>query len=264
MNNRVICRACNSNNIVGNEMSISPFVADRMFDGKNFSKVYECLDCNLLWLNVEPTDKQLSKYYDDYWGQTYIAHRESYEPGLRERHSHLLKPRGLSKLVEDLVLEYLNPKNILDIGGGTGIETAFRLQKPIDIFEVAEMPVSDGCVRVDKISKKYDLVILSHVLEHVPSPQSLLSFAISACSDNSLVYIEIPDEANNYGSPPRLNNVLEKRKYWHEHLQFYDDRSINALIESCGGQIVKIKHIDWAGGSIIQVLAYPNNKKYIS
>jgi hypothetical protein len=74
-----------------------------MLDGVDAALMYECLACGLLYLGIEPSTDQLAHYYSDYWLEDYVVHRELHEPGLRQRHAHLLSERGSKQRVEDFI-----------------------------------------------------------------------------------------------------------------------------------------------------------------
>jgi len=245
------CRACSSTSINTLPTSIAPFVAERLLDGLTTAEMHECKICGLLWVSVTPTDEQLGRYYNNYWQDEYITHREKHEPGLKERHPYLLKPRGLVHDTETFI--NYQPTRVLDIGGGSGIETPFRCAASVDIIDVAHRSPAPGIRYVTQPGGEYDLVVLAHILEHVPNPQTILSYARDASM--KCVYIEVPDEASTYGSKPRLQNVATARIAWHEHLNYYDATSIIALITECSMRTIKLERFEWSGGPILRVLA---------
>jgi SAM-dependent methyltransferase len=252
----VKCRGCCSLNINSSKTDIAPFIVERMLGKKNNPNSIECLSCGLLWVDIEPTEKQLSRYYENYWQEEYIGHREKHEPGLRERHAHLLQPRGMRKNVEDFINGPI-PNTVLDIGGGDGTETPYVGRSTVHILDVAPRRSIENIEHVDSIKQKYNLVVLAHTLEHVPDPRNILNFALSACKDDGYIYIEVPDEASLYGTRPRLDNLNKKRKQWHEHLNYYDPCSLTVLVSSCGIDIIKLEQFSWTGGPIIRMLGRP-------
>lgn len=246
------CRACGFDDIQTVMGKIAPFVAERMLDGQTQALVCECMMCGLLWIDVEPTDEQMEKHYRGYFDEDYIAQREKYEPGFRQKWLSAGN-RNEDKYIEQfLTLHTGVPKTILDLGGGRGEETPFRGQSPIDILDVAMTDLLPGCNRVEKIEKKYDLVVLCHILEHVPDPHKLLNDALDSCNDDGFVYIEVPNEAEQYGIYPRLDRVMKERGAWHEHINYFDAISLEALVSGCEARMYDLEIRTWDNGQFIQ------------
>lgn len=248
----VRCRACLSKYNKFAVGKIAPFVSERMMHGKQLEFVYECLSCGLLWMNLEPTDEDMARHYNNYFDTEYIKHRVSHEPGFMDKWC-FDKGRNDDKYIEEFLLPIIGiPDSILDFGGGNGSETPFVGKSHVDILDVAMTPLIDGCTRVETIDRQYDLVILCHILEHVPDPIGLLKQALDA--SNRYVYIEVPDEASLYGQRPRLASVMKYRQYWHEHMQYFDDTSLSFLVHTAGGTIVNLGYHVWYGGQFMKVL----------
>lgn len=72
--------------------------------------------------------------------------------------------------------------------------------------------------------KRFDLVILSHVLEHVEYPRRLI---LGAARVAKTVFVEVPLE-DNWRMP--RNFVFDRVG----HINFYNPRTIRSLIQSCG------------------------------
>ena len=99
---------------------------------------------------------------------------------------------------------------------------------------------------VRKISKsfasqnEYDLVVCSNLLEHVPYPQSVLAEIKFVMSRNSVLYIEVPlekiVEENNLNQ-----ELLSKKRHWHEHINFFSQRSLEELIANVGMHILSFR-----------------------
>lgn len=248
----VRCRACLSDHINFSIGKIAPFISERMMHGQQSELIYECMSCGLLCMNLNPTDEDMARHYRNYFDTEYIEHRIIHEPEFLSKWC-FDKARNHDKYIEEFLLPYTGiPQSILDFGGGNGSETPFIGKTHIDILDVAMTPLIDGCSRVDTINRKYDLVVLCHILEHVPNPIALLKRALTA--SNKYVYIEVPDEANLYGERPRLASVRKNRGYWHEHMQYFDATSLSFLIDTAGGTVRSLAYHTWEGGKFIKVL----------
>ena len=88
--------------------------------------------------------------------------------------------------------------------------------------------------------ERYDLVVLSHVLEHVEDPGRILCDALDI---GELVLVEVPLEGSFLGNlraavrrrstgAPRRNNPAG-------HIQYFGYRDIRALVHSSGGDILR-------------------------
>jgi SAM-dependent methyltransferase len=103
------------------------------------------------------------------------------------------------------------------------IEAARRrsYESPVEfsVFDGRKIPSEDGA---------YDLAILSHVLEHVADPRSLLQEAARVASR---VVIEVPLELH----------LRTRRFRWDDtgHINVFNRRSIRYLVEGCGLNITR-------------------------
>ncbi len=97
-------------------------------------------------------------------------------------------------------------------------ERAIPGARRIEAFDGADVPAEDGA---------YDLAVLSHVLEHVPEPMSLLREAARVAP---AVLVEVPLEDNR--SARREEKRAEAARIG--HVQFFDRAAVHALIRVAG------------------------------
>ena len=144
----------------------------------------------------------------------------------------------------------LRPRTLVEIGCGDGALLAelgarglapaldgFELSPPaaeiarersvpgarrIEAFDGEEVPAEDGA---------YDLAILSHVLEHVPEPMSLLREAARVAT---AVLVEVPLEDNR--SARREEKRAEAARIG--HIQFFDRAAVHSLVRVAGLGVV--------------------------
>jgi SAM-dependent methyltransferase len=87
----------------------------------------------------------------------------------------------------------------VDVGGDEGqffpdIETDRRIV--VDVSNRQLLPGVERMASLDELGAgRADLVILAHVLEHLPSPPETLAEIRNALSDQGLLYVEVPHDA---------------------------------------------------------------------
>jgi SAM-dependent methyltransferase len=211
-----------------------------------------CDACGHLFLDIRFTEEEMARLYDDYRGEAYTALREQYEPGYRARNQRLNNGTDYVGEVEKFLEPHLEfPAAVLDWGGDTGINTPFQGRGSlIHIFDISgKTPAHQfRCVGLSEArSTHYDLIVCSHVLEHVPFPLALLADINTVLHPDTLLYIEVPYE--DLMRKRRLEPQLRKR-HWHEHINFFSEESLAVLLEQAGLHIVATRTLEaFAGGS---------------
>jgi SAM-dependent methyltransferase len=146
----------------------------------------------------------------------------------------------------------LAPASILEIGAGEGSvlqrlsELAFgqRLYaaeisaSAVELIRQREIPRLVECTRFDGYripyaDRQFDLVILSHVIEHVENPRLLL---YEASRLGNRVLVEVPTEDNlaaewTMGQNYRPDGV--------GHINFFSPRTIRLLLQTCELTVLK-------------------------
>lgn len=263
------CVCCGSKNLKSSPAVLMPFVAHRTFGwepvvideswglttikaGNAYSicKSLYCNDCGFLFLDIRFSESELSNLYRDYRGEEYNALRESYEPGYTERNDSLNAGIGYVGDIEKFLQPHLNlPITILDWGGDTGKNTPFKNKnKTFDIYDISNKDVIDGARIVTKNeaqSKKYKLVVCSNVLEHVPYPSALLADITKTMVKESVLYIEVPLESIVLSNNCDLHLL---KKHWHEHINFYSEKSLRLLVKNVGLEVIDLKRLQATDG----------------
>ncbi len=265
------CICCSSEDLSRSPAILMPFVAKRVFgwepveitddwglrdikSGMAYAlcNSVQCGHCGLLFLDIRFTDEEMSRLYTGYREDEYTNLRDRYETGYKER-SVIIESGATHMLeVERFLVSHVPPRpKILDWGGDTGCNTPFKASAEIfHIFEISEKATIAGAVRVGGAtinSMHYDLIVLSHVLEHLPWPAQTLAQIASIMDDETLLYIETP-----YEDLVRLNasitDLYMRKKYWHEHINFFTPESLKALLNCCGMQVEEMRVIEADGG----------------
>jgi hypothetical protein len=243
-----------------------PFVADRVFGWKPVEITDEwglttisrgmayalcnslqCRDCGHLFLDVRFSDSEMSKLYAGYRDEDYTRLREEYEPGYTERNTGLKAELDYLALIEGFLLPFLPLRPaVLDWGGDTGNNTPFKNSCSIhDVYEISDkelIPTAKRVTREEAQNKHYDLVVCCNVLEHTPYPRDLVLEIRKSMTKDTVLYVEVPHEAL-IRTAPALKGLHEKKKHWHEHINFYTRTSLSLLIQSCDLEILAMKEL---------------------
>ena len=143
----------------------------------------------------------------------------------------------------DFVAKYRNPKNVLEIGcGAGGILAVFKenganvtgLDFDDDYLNEArnhDINVIKGSTEVLDIDQKFDVIILSHLLEHIVNPHDFLQDVKRFLSKDGLIYIEVPS-INSVRDGAFHYDLL---RYWQNaHTIHFTTKSLSLLCKSVG------------------------------
>jgi SAM-dependent methyltransferase len=220
----------------------------------------QCQACGLLFLDIRFSDAEMAALYAGYRGSDYTAQREGFEPGYAAINAAILANIPDTAPAEAFLAAHVKPSpRVLDWGGDTGDNTPFRATAAaVDIFDISDQPVAAGARRVSRAQLEtahYDLVVLSHVLEHVPEPEVVVREAAAALDSNATLYIEVPYEAL-IAAAPNAHDLAPRKKYWHEHVNFFTETAMRALFAQCELQIVALETRPFQSlASITQVMS---------
>lgn len=261
------CACCGSSELERSPAILMPFVAHRVFGwvpvevtaawglrdlalGHAYAvcNTLHCVACGLIFLDLRFDSEELGRLYQDYRGEEYTLLRDRYEPGYASRNQQLLRGGDYVAQVENLLVPLLPaPQRVLDWGGDSGVNTPFRgrLVKH-HVLDISNRPLVKGAQRVDAREARehhYQLVVLSQVLEHVPEPLALLYEVAGVLAADSLLYIEVPFE----GLVQQITTGLagwEDKRHWHEHINFYAETSLRALVVRAGLEVVSLGNLE--------------------
>jgi len=187
-----------------------------------------CPSCGLVQMNPRPDAGELDRFYaseyrvaqHDEDGQTSAGHQEARADNIR-------------------AIAGLQPRRHLDVGCSTGIllaafgapeqvgiepgeqHRALALDAGIEVHETLEALAATE-------PEPFDLITISHVLEHVPDPIAFLTTASSVLADEGRIVIEVP---NLYGS----------RSYEVAHLLCFTLASLTTTLGAAGLDVERSK-----------------------
>lgn len=265
------CVCCGSKSLKKSPAVLMPFIAHRAFGWEpavideswglktiKLGNAYTvcntlfCNECGFLFLDIRFSNYELESLYIGYREKEYTELRDRYEPGYIIRNKGLLS--GISYLddVEAFLKPMLNfPTRILDWGGDTGKNTPFKKNQCLfHIYDISNITPIQGAESVTKekaYNTDYDVIICSNVLEHVPYPSELLIEMKLAMRKNTILYLEMPYEEIMRVAKDD-STIMTKKKHWHEHINFFSEKSIRNLIQLCGLKVVALRDLNAQGG----------------
>ncbi len=169
-----------------------------------------CTGCGLTFMDPMPTQGWYDELYEsDYWKTRIQEVDDERETRRRLRKEHL---RAVSYL-RALQAESALPRDgvLLEVGCGTGGAaatlahelgwTAFGIEPDFASREVAASlgvhSEEASLASLAEQGREFDLVLLSHVLEHVVDPRGFLEQVLRVLSRNGVLVIEVPNGFTN-------------------------------------------------------------------
>ena len=205
-----------------------------------------CEYCSFISPWPEISNDSLLDYYNFYGSDSYHQGRLKFE-NYYKKISHLNLSSEEQKLRrESYQIFFANkvqsrlPKNpsILDFGGEALDEVSVTPNLPKELINYYHFPsnqVYSGSNELINDSKNYDYIQILHVLEHTGHPRNTLLSAVKKLKNSGFIYIEVPLEINN------KKQGWGRIKKFHEHINKFDIKSIEALVVSCNLNPILVK-----------------------
>jgi SAM-dependent methyltransferase len=205
----------------------------------------QCQACGLLFLDIRFSDEEMARLYADYRGEAYTQQRDRFEPGYAALGAAIDMHTPDTSDAERFLRPHVKAApRVLDWGGDTGENTPFRATADaVDVYDLSDVPLIPGARRVtpdDIVPASYDLVVLSHVLEHVPEPETVVRPAAEALQIGGMLYVEAPYE-RVIAAAPKSRDLAALKRHWHEHINFYTEDSLRALLARCGLEVLEVE-----------------------
>jgi SAM-dependent methyltransferase len=184
--------------------------------------VYSCAECGLSQTDVSKINEgALSGYYRSEYRA--VAQIGVGDPGHRW---YRARATALAKLAAEHLPQ--SPARVFELGAGYGYNLlAVKELYPAALLFTDELDetvtLPEAVHRAELSDGAYDVVILSHVLEHFTDPKRLIRSAQNALAPGGIVVIEVPNDVP--GIFP-LNGPDEP------HLTFFTAQTLMALLGS--------------------------------
>ena len=236
----MICKVCGSDkyNKIGEIKGI----------WKENKNVYQCEKC-LLYFIESPTDEEI-----------YSLYKNEYHNSIKNKIFELAK----SKMRYARCLNQFNfiknsincdNKKICEIGAFDGLLLNIFKNNGCKVFgyelndrarEYAKKKYNiDLKPNFLEDNQKYDIIILSHVIEHFKEPKEILLKIKSMLNDNGFIYIEVPNspiinQSKNQCSYETLIKYLTTT-----HTVNFNMDNLKSFAENCGLKIIKSQYNDY-------------------
>jgi len=223
--------------------------------GYEKDSLVKCKDCEFVFSQKIPTQKELVKYYED----TYS--RDDYlSPITIKRYNEVL----------DVLEKYRKTNRLLDLGSGIGhfLEVAkergwevYGTEFTKDAFYICKE--KGAIMDLGPLSSEnyergfFDVITSFEVLEHINNPQEELLVYLKILRKGGVFYFTTP----NFNSTERF---ILKGKYsaikYPEHLSYYTKQTVNTLFRNSGFSRVKL---ETSGFSLSRIRhSLKSNKKF--
>jgi len=222
-----------------------------------------CKCCGLMVYEPRPTTEDvLAKYqylnrsqHDILWKKDYSFRAQKMDRLRADRTYQTITNHSLKKYMR-----------VLDYGGGDGRILLPFLENGHKTFLVDysenQLPgITKLANDISEISKteKFDIVICSHVLEHVAEPDKLLSCFHELLAEDGVIYAEVPQEILT-GIRLEDNPVM--------HVNFFTKNSLKTLFETQRFSVVELKqknsHYAFFYQEVIWLVAAPVKERLTS
>lgn len=196
-------------------------------EGFTERQIVSCSRCQLKSVYPIPTPSQINAYYSTYW--------EKHDTDVL---SHLFKAQAASRYVFlASQIKGIEPLKVLDIGAGFGhMRKYFASSDRYDAVEIDPVAVEalknwGGAEQVygavTEADSDYDLVILSHILEHIAEPVPFLNEVKSRMKRSGIIFIEVPNK----------DFLYKKRNQ--PHLMFFEFSTLGNVVSAAGFSVLR-------------------------
>jgi hypothetical protein len=222
------CPVCDSDklDIVHNQR----FILQEGHPLPNVYNVVTCSKCSFIFADVNATSDTYNKYYTEW---------SNYENSILSTGSglNLTDEKRLECTVEFLTKLVLNKNSaILDLGASQG--GTLNIFKEKGYTNLSAIESSKYCCSImNKVGiktvipekQKFDLIILSHVMEHIYDLNEIFNLFNNLLSETGIIYVEVPDS-------DRYTEFYKKPYHYFdlEHINHFNKFTLNNLFGKNG------------------------------
>jgi SAM-dependent methyltransferase len=186
---------------------VAPFIAERVLGTEAFPcRLLNCPSCAFRCYDLRFDSEEMGRLYRGYREEEYYRARHRWEPWYSRRMNTSLSEdpaelQSRTRNLHGLVSRCLGgaaPDRILDFGGDRGQFIPSQWGGEKFVYEVSgrqPLPGIRGYADPAELAGQvFDLVMLCHVLEHVPDPGAQLDQVFPLLDGGGVLYVEVPLE----------------------------------------------------------------------
>jgi SAM-dependent methyltransferase len=248
-----VCVSCGSTNL--------EFIGEYLYHGEKFRKffpdltVLSCEQCGLQQTDHASIDEQkLTDYYrHDYRKETNFV-------AMSKFNHRLWTERG--RALARVAAQHINPlevDKIFEIGAGYGYNL-IEFQKQFEsarLFadELASKLPPQHITQTNIDDGPYDIVIMSHVLEHLTYPKEFISRVVKNLRPGGLLVVEVPNEGNEEFVCQEKNGM----PFHAPHIIFFTEKTLRPFFDENFKEL-RIKLLGTAGSTIAEEMRQRERK----
>lgn len=246
--------------------AIPASILSRLSTQYAFVEMQLCLHCSFIQTEIPFHDDDIVRLYYDYRSSSYNRERIHYEPSYAAIAAAVgqdeMEVRSRTAALNAFLrrnLSTIDSLSMLDYGGSDG-KFMPDLPGPKFVYEVSNIEPLPGVNRINLESElgTYSIVLLAHVIEHVPHPLNLVRKLSAYVKPGGYLYIETPQEISNQDRDGLRLGSLRFDIGIHEHINSYCVQAVLRLLEYSGFTVTAIESslvdIGWTKGVHIRAL----------
>lgn len=203
-----------------------------------------------------PSPAELERFYADTYYQQTASGTYQKEYAADELQHKALKASVLFEALRGLIGAL--PDSLLDVGTGEGFLLAASVEAGMDAhglefdrFAIDRFnPGVSALVTVGSIDasmdrlrdhgRRFDVVTLQNVLEHVPDPRRTLSRVRALVKPGGVIAITVPNDFSDLQAALMTRGDVQ-REYWYappQHLHYFNSENVVRFMSDCGYRVI--------------------------
>lgn len=228
---------------------------------------YECGNCLTIFIHPVPADQLKIIYPSNYY--SFLNKSKNIVVRLKE----WLDKKFFRQIMQGLPFDKIN---VLDVGGGTGwmIELLKKTDTRINFTQIVDFDAMaktiaeenghayfEGTIEAFETNKKFHLILLLNLIEHVKDPLAILQKTQSLLEPGGIIVIKTPNTDS-------LDARLFKKSYWGglhcpRHWIIFSEKSIRLLLQTTSLKIKSLQYTQGAPFWAFSIIALLHRKKIV-